>query len=64
MKKMYKPASPMQRFALLYKHFNNSQMEKDIGKKIKTKKSTSYSTESLKHITFKMWKTAPPISFL
>lgn len=34
---MYKPTSPMQIFALPYKHFNNSQMEKDMGKKIKTK---------------------------
>lgn len=35
---MYKPASPMQRFALPYKHFNNSQMEKDIGEKNKNQK--------------------------
>lgn len=40
---MNKPTSPMQRFALPYKHFNNSQMEKYMGEK---KKITGFSIES------------------
>lgn len=59
---MNNPTSPMQRCALPQKHFNNAQMEKDTGEKKKIKTSLVIQL-NLKN-TFKMWKTAPPTSFL
>lgn len=56
--------SSMQRSALPQKHFNNSQMEKDWGKKKLNITDQIQWNLKKKNITFKMQKTAPQTSFL